>query len=395
MSDDIVIAPPYDDADLDAYAPIAGRAFSIRGEDLTRYLDLGGRENFRLVRRGGAVVGGLLLIHSGHYFGGRLVPMVGVAAVAVDPCCRGQGLATALMRAVMQELHERGVALSSLYSAAQPLYRSVGYEQAGLVTKASLPIKRLPWTRPTHTVRPLTDADEEATRRLYADVAPRYNGFLDRNEFFWTRTRRSRGDLEVLGYGFERAGRLEGYIRFVLDDAPGPLTSYNLFVKDLLFADAEAGRSILAFVAGHATLAGEMQWLSGPTDPLLTLLPEQIAEAKAHERWMLRIVDVPAALRQRGYPAGLETELHLEVRDDLLPANDGRFVLRVRDGAGTVEPGGEGRVTVGTRALATLYAGHRSAQQLAHTGEAEGDAADLALASAIFAGPSAWMLDGF
>lgn len=395
MSNQVIIAPPYDDADLQAYGPIAGHAFNVPEPDLTQYLELGGRENFRLIRHGGTVAGGLLLIHMGQFYGGRSVPLVGVAAVAVDACRRGERLATALMHGVMNELHESGAALSALYSASQPLYRAAGYEHAGVITKARLPISRLRAGKTTHAIRRLTDADDAATRRLYARIAPRYTGFLDRPDFIWTRTKRSRGDLRVLSYGFERDGELTGYLRLIHDTAHPQPPDYNLVVKDLIFCDAETGRSILAFIAGHSTQAGELQWMSGTTDPLPPLLFEQIATGRTGERWMLRIVHVPAALTQRSYPAPLRGELHLQVRDEVIAGNNGRFVLHVQDAEATVEPGGDGRVTLDVRALASLYAGHRSAEQLAHTGEASGSATDLALASAIFAGPAAWLPDWF
>ena len=47
---------------------------------------------------------------------------------------------------------------------------------------------------------------------------------------------------------------------------------------------------------------------------------------------MLRIVDVAAALEARGYPAGLEAQLELEVEDELLAWNHGRLRLSVADG---------------------------------------------------------------
>ena len=57
---------------------------------------------------------------------------------------------------------------------------------------------------------------------------------------------------------------------------------------------------------------------------------------------MTRIVDVPAALTERGYPEAIDAELHLRVRDDVLPANDGTFVLHVSGGKAEVRPGGTG-----------------------------------------------------
>ena len=111
--------------------------------------------------------------------------------------------------------------------------------------------------------------------------------------------------------------------------------------------------------------------------------------------WMLRIIDVRRALGERGYAPTHESELHLRVRDDLLPANDGAFVLRVSGGKGEVESGGDGRLQIDVRGLAPLYSGYASAHELISTGYIEGAEADLGLADAVFAGPAPWMADFF
>jgi predicted acetyltransferase len=395
MPEQVVVAAPYDEADLQAFGPIAAQAFNLKEEEVQWYFDLAGREHFRLVRCGGHVCGGCLLIDMGQYYGGERVAMTGVAAVAVDPCQRGEGLATSLMRGALQELRHQGVALSALYSASQPLYRGVGYEHAGVITQARLPLTRVPRWKPTHGVRHLTDADEPATRRLYDSIAPAYDGFLDRPDFIWTRTRSVRDHSKIYSYGLERQGELKGYLRLMQTETKASALDYDLLIKDLVFADAEAGRSLLALLTSHATLADQVRWPSGGSDPVPALLPQQIVKAEAGGRWMLRIVDVGAALRQRGYPVGLSGELHLRIRDDVIEENNGAIVVRIRDGQAEVEPGGDGRMTLGVRALATLYAGHRSPQQLQHTGEIDGPAPDLALAATAFAGPGAWMPDWF
>ena len=128
---------------------------------------------------------------------------------------------------------------------------------------------------------------------------------------------------------------------------------------------------------------------------MLALLPDRRYELKLVDQWMVRLLDVPAALRARGYPRGLEAELHLEVKDDVLPENDGRLVLRVADGVGAVSAGGEGRLALDVRGLAALYTGHLSPDQLAATGLLSGTAEDRAAASPVFAGPAPWMPDFF
>src|SRR5262249_56665945 len=103
--------------------------------------------------------------------------------------------------------------------------------------------------------------------------------------------------------------------------------------------------------------ARHIVWHTGPADPVLALLPEQQYRLRLRHHWMLRILNLPAALIARGYARGLTAELHLEVRDECLPANNGRFVLQVREGPALVEPGGSGRMRLDIRGLATIYSG--------------------------------------
>src|SRR6185295_16930186 len=86
---------------------------------------------------------GLVLIPMGQWFGGKRVPMTGIAAVAVEPFARGKGAAKRLLVSMLQELQGKGVALSTLYPATQVLYRAVGYEQAGSRYEVRAPCRSL------------------------------------------------------------------------------------------------------------------------------------------------------------------------------------------------------------------------------------------------------------
>ena len=113
--------------------------------------------------------------------------------------------------------------------------------------------------------------------------------------------------------------------------------------------------------------------------------------------WMLRLVDVAAALAERGYPRGVRGEVDLEVRDDLLPWNHGRLTLEVADGVAEVRRGGngDGVIALDVRGLASIYSGFAAPAELVPTGLVAGDADDLARLGSIFAGPSPWLSDGF
>ena len=110
---------------------------------------------------------------------------------------------------------------------------------------------------------------------------------------------------------------------------------------------------------------------------------------------MLRIIDVVKALEKRGYPAGIETELHLEVTDEAIDSNNGRFCLKVSQGRGEVTKGGKGELQIGIRGLASLYTGLFTPTQLQLTGYLQTESEALLTAKLLFCGSNPWMADQF
>jgi predicted acetyltransferase len=111
-------------------------------------------------------------------------------------------------------------------------------------------------------------------------------------------------------------------------------------------------------------------------------------------RWMLRLLDVPAALSGRGYPPVSE-EFLLSVEDALFPENRGPWRVVAEDGSASVERASEaGRmrpISIGT--LSSLYAGALSAWDAMSFGLVD-EAAAPELAR-LFGGPAPWMYDFF
>jgi predicted acetyltransferase len=117
---------------------------------------------------------------------------------------------------------------------------------------------------------------------------------------------------------------------------------------------------------------------------------------------MLRVVDAPAAIAARGFPAATSLTVPLRITDETRPANCGRWRLTVAGGAGTLDPLGPDApagpvgpaVTLGARGLAALYAG-TPLVTLRQAGLAVGGTAadDAALDAAFAATP--YMLDAF
>ena len=391
MSTQLTVGPHTDDAELERFKAIAGETFMVP-PDLGRiYFQLAGEQNVRVVRLDGQVIGGLVLLPKGQYFGERKIPTAGIAAVAVAPESRAHGAATELLAQMLIEQRAAGIPLSTLYPATVALYRRAGYELAGANHRMTLPTKAIDVRDRTLPARPVATTDQPLIERVYNEWARLHPGHLDRREFHWFRIRELRGE-RAQGYVFGPENAIEGYI-FIRSLKVEH--RFHLHVHDMAAITPAAARRILTFLADHRTVRDEVTLWSGPTDAILMHLGEFPQQVHKHSPWMVRLVHVPRALEARGYPVGLSAELHFAVRDTVLPENDGRFVLHVADGTGHVTPGGRGSLELDVRGLAALYTGYLTPRDVALAHLATGPEESLNIAAALFAGPTPWMRDEF
>ncbi len=391
MSDIGIAGLSGDSEEIGAYAAILAWAFNIDADTVPAWLDKAGHDNVRIARRFSRVAGGLIHIPMGQWFGGRSVPMTGVAGVAVGPEHRGRGVAISLMRASVVELAEAGAPLSVLYPATLGLYRKAGYEPAGSRFRCSVRTRDIPVGPRDLEVRSVDESDLDATSSLYSDIAREQNGYLDRGLYIWDRVRSPRA-APARGYLVEADQGIEGYL--YIQENRGRRFHYDLGVVDLAAATPRAGRALLGLVAEHRTLGDTAIFSCGAADPVLSLLPERY-DCELADHWMLRVINAEAALGARGYPAATSARLELELDDDLVPDNRGRFVLEVEGGRGRVSRGGSGALRAGPRGLAALYTGFMAPASLARAGLVQGDEQVLATAAALFAGSAPCMRDHF
>lgn len=361
-----------------------------------------GLENLRVLR-GGEGSGGLgaclARIPMGQFFGGRRVPMVGIAGVAVPPESRGAGAATRVMREGLREIYEEGVALSGLYSAKQQLYRRVGFEQAWYRFEAEVDIWRMDVVEQTPGVFE-ADLDDEGDRELMRDVYGRFaaahDGCLDRGVYMWERIFVPRDVKDVWAFliGEDRS-RPEGYVILSQARRGDSGGRYDVTVHDFAATTARAMRRALGLVGEFRSVGVGVRFCCGPTHPWMWHLGDQVVEVKAKDFGMIRLVRVADALEGRGYSPSVCGEFHLKVRDELLKENDGEFVLRVEGGRGSVKRGGRGEVAMDVRALGSLYTGFASSVQLAQAGFLEGSVEAVGALGGVFGGGAPWMGDMF
>jgi predicted acetyltransferase len=396
--------------DWDQYADLTVRSFGPGHVARIRAAD----ESIVAAGRGLGVFDGDQFIGAALYhdlrqwWHGRPVPMAGVAGVKIAPEYRGQGVGRALMTALAQLMTERGYPLSVLYPATMTIYRSLGWEIAGHLHEAVLPARAL-FSLPRPDVKTAAwirrPGPDDAAEVLEV-IGRAHENARDCGPITWD-------EATVRGW-LTRPGRYADQDRYAYL-APDGFLGYRwhgghdeIFVERVVAASAGTTQALWAVAASNSSVAETVRARVGPSDPLWWMLREQDANIADRESWMLRLLDAPAAIAARGFPA-TDLAVPLQITDDLLTANSGRWELTVRAGAGRLSryrtdrgtsaasaasPGGRTPLALGARGLAALYAGTPVAT-LRRAGLAEGGSpdADAALDGAFAATP--FMVDGF
>ncbi|MEH2347481.1 MAG: GNAT family N-acetyltransferase [Nostoc sp.] len=378
--------------DIQPLAYILEQCFisALGGEEV--YINLIGVENFRIIRGLEQLAGGLATLDMGQWWGGQRVPMTGIAAVGIAPEYRGSGAAIALMQHTLKELYDRGIAISALYPAVQTLYRKVGYEQGGSWCIWEVATRNIQVREQPLPLQPVVSINHEDFHELYQQQARQTHGYLDRHSAIWERIIQPDKQETVYAYFIGTKDRPQGYIIFTQERTED---GEILWVKDWVLSTVAAAQTFWSFLANHRSQIQHVRWKSSAIDSLTLLLPEQTTKIYRQFRWMLRVVDVVKALELRGYPPGIQTQLHLEIQDNLLTGNNGKFILSVANGRGEVTKGGKGELQLDIRELAPLYTGLFTPYHLQQAGKLSGTETAILAATQIFAGASPWMADFF
>ncbi len=379
---------------LDQLGPIAAQTFDFPVDQFAAFSERVGVENLRVATDGNRVVGGMAAYQLGQWFGGRCIPMAGIALVCVPPEIRASGISQFMLTECLRHHRQHQVPLATLYATTQRPYRKVGFEQAGNWCRWELPMTQIghhEQLRPVHKVECL-----EADR--FAEVAEHRarisNGNLQRSEGAWERLFDARNSpTRVYGYV---VGELEAPEGYLIHEQTSQSTGDPVFlVRDMAAKTVEAAHSLWALINGHRTIFPNVQWYGAMHDAFVMTTAEFQPEVVHLEHWMLRIIDVELALRLRGYPPGLNLRIDMEIRDDVIPENNLRCRLLIADGKGTIESGGEASLQLDIRGLAPLYTGFCDANMLHATGLLSGPEAAIETANLIFSGPESWMPDKF
>ncbi len=377
---------PLRDGDLEANHHLVGAAFgSSRAFDPERALPpdqvLAGYDESELVATA-------TLIPGGQWFGGCTVDGVAVSAVGVAPHRRGEGISKALMAEALNLMHERGAAISTLFPTTASLYRSAGYEMAGDYVKRTIPLTDLATATIEADVESFAADGLPSLAPAYDALARLSSGSVARGEDWWER-RRSRTEHADVRVFLVKVQVADGFGYVVLGAQPSEHSFMDLRIDDLGAENGTVLRALGTAITRFGTVTGTVTAFQAPW--VLEALTDHGQRWKARESipWMLRLVDLAKAIKQRGWPPVTAT-VALQVSDSTLSHNDGSFELQVVDGEGTLVPGGPGTWHVDIRSLASWFTGWRSASQLASLGlltSESGTAHELRVLDTLAAGP--------
>lgn len=372
------------------FVDLCGEAFAFDAGPWRAALERDGWGGVRVLTEGDGIAAGLVIHPTAQWFGEQRVLCHAIAGVVTAAQHRRRGAGKAVMLHMLREARQNAVPLTALYGSTPTFYRSVGYEPAGYRCIFSAELGHLPPVPPEARFMPIP-VDAGAIRALYRDFAVRQSGCLDRTDHFWRQCLKPDDGSKRHVYGVWFGDLLEGYVTLAHNRPDGALRAH-----DVVCASARAARAILGFMGQHSSVIRSVVFPDGPQGPL----HKQISENRvrpAHgsiDQWMLRITDVPAALGQRGYPP-IDMELHLDVHDDTMPENAGRYVLRVARGRGGVEHGGAGTIQLDVRALTAIYTGFAHPNEMRDAGLLSGPSDALLRMGLVFVGPQPFMLDNY
>jgi predicted acetyltransferase len=370
------------------------------GAKVDEYVERTEPEEFRVLEADGEIVSLLRLDRQAQWWLGRALPSVQVHQLATPPQHRGAGHGARLLAGLLDELRGDGVPLATLTPSNYPFYRGAGFEVAGAWSWYEARAEHLPRHTAPYRARPASLEEPAELAAVYRRVAPSRHGALDRDERFWHRLAKRNKDKTVAAFVLDGPDGPAGWAVATLEFRPDPAP----FATRVEVADwgclPGADAALFALFAGYAPMNGLVSWSGPDPDPAaLWALPDRFARLVDRWHWMLRLVDLPAALQARPWPSGVAGQVVFRVEDRVCPWNTGAWRLELSGGQARVEPvaggtdapGPDPGATADIRGLASLFTGFAGPDDLVRAGLLSGfDPAALDLLRAAFASPRPW-----
>ncbi|HEY7147008.1 MAG TPA: GNAT family N-acetyltransferase [Streptosporangiaceae bacterium] len=340
---------------------------------------------------------------------GTVASAAGVSGVSVLPSYRRRGLLSALMRRQLADVRDRGEAIAVLWASEPGIYGRYGYGNASVQYRLTIdrdagglgPLaaaaRRPDGLRLRIAEAPFPRAELAA---VYDAVRPVRPGMFARDGRWWDNVladppedRHGAAPMRAL-IAADGTGTL-GYALYNVQSAwDDGIPAHVLSVSELMAVSPAAYAALWSDLLTRDLVATVKAYRRPPDDPLQQLLADRRrARPLQGDGLWVRLIDVPGALAQRRYACPVD--LVIEVADDLVPANAGRWRLQSAGpgGPASCEPASAAAdVTLPVAALGACYLGGTRLGEFAAAGLASQhtDGAIAALSAAMSWDPAPW-----
>lgn len=322
--------------------------------------------------------------------------------VGVLPTHRRRGIASLLMRALLDDARERGELLSVLYASEGGIYGRYGFGLGSIGLSFKIETARSAFVRGYRSSGQmrLVEREPAAKEILAVHEATRLGvpGMVHLDErrlaYVLGHEHGSEKERPTFFALHEGASGVDGYAVYkVAHRWPEGAPDSTLSVRDLVAANARAYADLWRFVFDLDLVTYVEAWNRPSDEPLVHMLREpRRLRARMSDNLWVRLVDVPRALAARHYAA--PGRIVFEVTDPFCPWNEGRYALQAaEDGAAVAERTSEpAEITCTASDLGAVYLGGTPFRQLHRAGRGD-ERADGALtrADAMFGwSPAPW-----
>ena len=339
----------------------------------------------------GRVVGSAMTLASSLTVpGGRRLPLAAVTCVGVRADHTRRGVLTELMRAQFSAAGQAGDVVAALHASEGAIYGRFGYGVTTLSRILKIQKRRaeLRAEVPRGGEVRLVDADEALALLpgIYDRIVGGRPGMMGRPAGWWRMAyeRRLRSDDHFLVAVHAGPDGADGFALYTPGegDPHGWDLDTTLSVLDLHAENPLARNDLWRFLLGVDLVREVAVFLRPMDEPVEAMLVDRrTLTAEVEDEVWLRVVDVPAALAARTY--GDAGPVVLEVRDPLLPANSGQYLISPQGAEPTGEPAD---LAMDVDVLAMAYLGGTRLSALAEVGRVDvAEPAALTRADRLFA----------
>jgi predicted acetyltransferase len=341
-------------------------------------------KNFELERMLAAVDDGKIVGGAGAFSfkttvpGGAAVPCAGVTVVGVLPTHRRRGILRSMMRIQLDDAHERGEPIATLFASEETIYGRYGYGLASLNFNVEVPKGMNAFRDGIEAVGRVRFVEPDEAAKLFPSVYDAVRavtpGMFERTATWWE-FRTLNDPPEFRGGGgpkhfvvHEVDGVPQGYAIYRLGGEWGDFGPESIVrANEVMAATPQSTVSLWRFLLDIDWTKAATTFLLPVDHPLFLLLARpNHARPRLGDGLWTRLVDVGSALSARTYAS--EGAIILDVRDEFCPWNEGRW--RVEGGAAArTEDSADLALTVAD--LGSVYLGGFTFRELGRAGRVE------------------------